>query len=92
MILDVRFQIFDLNEFTEVLSVAIREGYESVFNLTKICIIRMSLVKGWGADYARPLVTNTPCWIEIYLDGPLKWIDNILFTMRGPQESINSVS
>lgn len=89
---DVRYQIFDSDDFTEVLRAAISEGYEAVFNLTKMCIIRMSLVKGWGEAYGRPTVTCTPCWIEIYLDGPLKWIDTVLLTMRGPTESINSVS
>lgn len=52
----------------------------------------MSLVKGWGVDYGRSLVSSTPCWVEIYLDSPLKWIDNILLTMNGPQRSVNSGS
>ncbi|CAF2066243.1 unnamed protein product [Rotaria magnacalcarata] len=89
---NVRLQIFDNDEFTQILASAIHEGYESVYNLTKMCIIRMSLVKGWGVDYRRKSVTNTPCWIEIFLDGPLKWLDSVLFTMRGPNQSITSVS
>lgn len=89
---NVRFQIFDSDDFTDVLRQAILEGYESVFNLTKMCILRMSLVKGWGVDYGRPTVTGTPCWLEIHLDGPLKWLDTVLLTMRGPSESITSVS
>lgn len=88
----MRFQIFDSDDFTDVLRQAILEGYESVFNLTKMCILRMSLVKGWGVDYGRPTVTGTPSWLEIHLDGPLKWLDNVLLTMRGPSESITSVS
>lgn len=88
----VRFQIFDSDDFTKILSSAVDEGYETVYNLMKMCIIRMSLVKGWGVEYGRPAVTCTPCWIEIHLDGPLKWLDTVLSTMQGPTQSITSVS
>lgn len=91
-LVDVRLKIFDSDDFTEVLSNAVNEGYESVFNLQKMCIIRMSFVKGWGVEYQRQTVMCTPCWMEIYLDGPLKWLDAVISTMRGPNQSINSVS
>ncbi|CAF1394594.1 unnamed protein product [Rotaria sp. Silwood1] len=89
---NVRLQIFDSDEFTQILASAIHEGYESVYNLRNMCILRMSLVKGWGVEYRRQSVTTTPCWIEIFLDGPLKWLDTVLFTMHGPSQSITSVS
>jgi hypothetical protein len=89
---NVRLKIFDSEDFTRVLTSAVNESYESAYNLRKMCIIRMSFVKGWGVEYRRQAVTCTPCWVEIHLDGPLKWLDEVLLTMRGPTQSITSVS
>ena len=84
--------IFKNTQFYEDLKRATYQGFEAVYDLTKHCIIRMSFVKGWGAEYHRQDVTSTPCWIEIHLNGPLQWLDQVLQNMNPPQHLISSVS
>lgn len=85
-------RIFNNTVFSHLLSQAVTQGYESVFELTKMCTIRISFVKGWGVAYHRQDITTTPCWIEVHLHGPLQWLDKVLMKMNSPLNAISSVS
>ncbi|XP_056664880.1 mothers against decapentaplegic homolog 4-like [Monodelphis domestica] len=46
-------------------------------DLYHLCLLRMSLVKGWGPEYSRDSIKQTPCWIEIHLHRALQLLDEI---------------
>ncbi|THD24481.1 MAD protein [Fasciola hepatica] len=49
-----------------------------VDDLRRLCMLRLSFVKGWGPDYPRRSIKETPCWIEIQLHRPLQLLDEVL--------------
>ena len=59
-------------------------------DLRRLCILRLSFVKGWGPDYPRQSIKETPCWIEVHLHRALQLLDEILHTipMNGPHVQI----
>ncbi|XP_063696986.1 mothers against decapentaplegic homolog 4 isoform X1 [Culicoides brevitarsis] len=52
-----------------------------VDDLRRLCILRLSFVKGWGPDYPRHSIKDTPCWIEVHLHRALQLLDEVLHTM-----------
>lgn len=47
-------------------------------DLRRLCILRLSFVKGWGPDYNRKTIKETPCWIEVQLNRALQLLDEVL--------------
>lgn len=50
----------------------------NVDDLRKLCRLRFSFVKGWGPDYPRKTILETPCWCEIQLNRPLQFLDQLI--------------
>ncbi|CAH0385195.1 unnamed protein product [Bemisia tabaci] len=49
-----------------------------VDDLRRLCILRLSFVKGWGPYYPRQSIKETPCWIEVHLHRALQLLDEVL--------------
>jgi hypothetical protein len=53
---------------------------------SRLCILRLSFVKGWGADYNRKTIKETPCWIEIQLHRALQVSRSIISVEKPPDK------
>ncbi|XP_055341005.1 mothers against decapentaplegic homolog 4-like isoform X2 [Paramacrobiotus metropolitanus] len=47
-------------------------------DLRKFCVLRLSFLKGWGPDYQRKTIKETPCWVEIHVNRALQLLDDVL--------------
>lgn len=42
------------------------------------CVVRLSFAKGWGQDYNKKTIKETPCWLEIQINRGLQLLDVVL--------------
>ena len=63
-----------------------------VDDLRRLCILRLSFVKGWGPDYRRQSIKETPCWVEITLHRALQLLDNVLHNLPSEQQIQENIS
>lgn len=49
-----------------------------VDDLRRLCSLGISFVKGWGPDYDRKSIKETPCWIEVQINRALQLLDEVL--------------
>ena len=56
-------------------------------DLRKQCIIKVSFVKGWGPDYRRKSIKETPCWVEVHLHRALQLLDEFLIFSQPQQQA-----
>ena len=85
-------KVFDSDLYSNIVRSSIEYGFETVYHLTQFCVVRLSFGKGWGTDYQREDVTQTPCWIEASFVAPLQWLDKVLVSLGPAQFACSSVS
>ncbi|KAL7677388.1 hypothetical protein ACOME3_003624 [Neoechinorhynchus agilis] len=91
-------RVFSEAVFYQTLTAALQCGptencvspFDAVYDLIGCCKFSLSFIKGWGNGYARSDISSTPCWLEVHLNGPLSWLDNILATMGCAQSMMSS--
>lgn len=54
--------------------------------LRSLCVFRVSLVKGWGQQYPRSCIQDTPCWLEVHLHRALQLLDHVLHALSPRQQ------
>ena len=59
-----------------------------VDDLRRLCIVRLSFVKGWGCDYPRQSIKDTPCWLEVHLHRALQLLDQVLHTLPPREHAV----
>ncbi|CAB3407809.1 unnamed protein product [Caenorhabditis bovis] len=77
-------KLFNNLQFAQQLNAAADKTFQDVYALTRLCTVRISFAKGWGAHYKRPSIVRSPVWVETHFTSPLKWIDDVLRCMGAP--------
>jgi len=49
------------------------------------CTLAFSFVKGYGENYNRKTIKETPCWVEVQLHRPLQLLDQVLHKLQGSE-------
>ncbi len=87
-----RMKVFQSKLFANLLQTAMIKGFDSVYDLSHMCVIKISFVKGWGEGYYRQDVSSCPCWIELRLNEPFKQLDLALKELGSSSDPVTSVS
>ena len=76
--------VFDATYFSRLLQEALRRApapsYDEVYELAKLCSVRLSFVKGWGAEYHRQVRHLTYCHCLSHAIHILVWEHASLFS------------
>jgi mothers against decapentaplegic homolog 4 len=100
-----RVKVFSLKECLRCLKLAAKIQHENnqknngkndppsvnVDEMRRLCRLAFSFVKGWGPDYPKKSILETPCWCEIQLNRPLQYLDQFIYGM-GINNDSNSAS
>ncbi|CEF64630.1 Mothers against decapentaplegic homolog 3 [Strongyloides ratti] len=79
--------IYDNEIFSTMLRRA--EGIMGLVNLQQYYQTRISFIKGWGENYRRKSITDSPCWLEILIIKPMLMIDSIMMEIDNPVNDRN---
>lgn len=57
-----------------------------VDDLRRLCMLRISFVKGWGPEYQRKTIKECPCWVEVQLHRALQLLDEVLKSLNNSSQ------
>lgn len=71
-------RVFRSKLFVDLVVESLNLGFESVYDLTNMCMARLSFVQGWGPECAYQDISSCPCWIEIRFNEAYQLLDKYL--------------